>query len=177
MVPKIHIVRTADGADFPLPSYTSKHHFALNLMAAISAPIKIGPRERVKVPTGFAIALPDGLCGQVISNREMAHNHGIIVLDAPSLIHPADREALFIVLRNESNQQFILQRGMKIAQLLLIPAIQTAWQEIKTDLDNQNTNAHLSEVVVEAAGDEEKPPYLSASDKRPKVSIRERSSK
>ncbi len=177
MVPKIHIVRTADGADFPLPSYTSKHHCGLNLMAAISAPVKIGPRERVRIPVGFAFALPDGLCGQVVSNREMAHDHGIIVLDAPSIIHPADREALFVVLRNESNQQFILQRGMKIAQLLLIPAIQTAWQEIQTDMDTQNNQSHLSEVIVESALDEGKSPYLSASDKRPKVSIRERSSK
>ncbi len=177
MIPKIHIVRTADGADFPLPSYTSKHHVGLNLLAAISAPIKIGPRERVQIPVGFAIALPDGLCGQIVSNREMAFAHGIIVLDAPSVIHPADRQPIFVLLRNESSEQFILRRGMKIAQLLLLPAVQTAWQEVQTDLHVQKT---LTEVKVQR--DEGRTSSaggvgLTSSEKRPKVSIRERTAK
>lgn len=174
MIPKIHIVRTADGADFPLPSYTSKHHFGLNLMAAVTAPVKIGPRERVRVPTGFALAIPDGLCGQIVSNKKMAEDNGIIVLDAPSIIHPADRHPLFVLLRNESSQPFVLRRGMQIAQLLLIPAIQTAWQEVKTD---DHVNNQPSEVVVEEVESDEEKPRIQSSEKRVKVSIRERTSK
>ena len=102
MVPQIHIVRTADGVDFPLPSYTSKHHFALNLMAAVGNPIKINPGERVHVPVGFAIALPDGLCGQIVSNAELALHHGVVVLDAPHLIHPASRAPNFVLLEKET---------------------------------------------------------------------------
>lgn len=177
MVPKIHIVKTADGADFPLPSYTSKHHVGLNLLAAVSSPVKIGPRERVQVPVGFAIALPDGLCGQIVSNRDMALTHGIVVLDAPSIVHPADRKPIFVLLRNESSEPFVLQRGMKIAQLLLLPVIQTAWQEVQTDLHVQHD---LSEIKVEKDVSEEhmvQDATLNVSDKRPKVSIRERTAK
>lgn len=173
--PKIHIVRTADGMDFPLPAYTSKHHVGLNLMAAVSAPVKIGPRERVRIPTGFAVALPDGLCGQIVSNREMAVKNGIIVVDAPSVIHPADREPLFVLLRNESAEPFILRRGMQIAQMLLIPVIQTAWQEIETDLDNRSKT--LTEVHVESAEETSKNNTQSENSRRVRVSIRERTSK
>ena len=174
--PKIHIVRTADGMDFPLPSYTSKHHVGLNLMAAISAPIKIGPRERARIPTGFAVALPDGLCGQIVSNREIAMKNGIVVLDAPSIIHPADREPLFVLLRNESAEPFILRRGMQIAQMLLVPVVQTAWQEIETDLNNRQKK--LTEIQVETTEEAEPTKTISSDNsKRVRVSIRERTSK
>ena len=173
--PKIHIVRTADGMDFPLPAYTYKHHVGLNLMASVSAPVKIGPRDRVRVPTGFAVALPDGLCGQIVSNREMAVKNGIIVVDAPSIIHPADREPLFVLLRNESAEPFILRRGMQIAQMLLVPVVQTAWQEIETDLNNRSKI--LTEVQVETAEEAAEEPTSLDSSKRVRVSIRERTSK
>ncbi|MBR6675073.1 MAG: dUTP diphosphatase [Alphaproteobacteria bacterium] len=175
MTPKIHIVRTADGMDFPLPAYTSKHHVGLNLMAAVSAPVKIGPRERVRVPTGFAVALPDGLCGQIVSNRDMALKNGIIVVDAPSIIHPADREPLFVLLRNESGEPFILRRGMQIAQMLLVPVVQTAWQEIETDLNTRPKN--LTEVHVEHIEEESQANVQQDNPKRVKVSIRERTAK
>lgn len=175
MVPKIHIVRTVDGTDFPLPSYTSKHHVGLNLMAAVSAPLKINPRERIHVPVGFAVAIPDGLCGQIVSDRNMALTHGIVVLDAPSIVHPADRKPLFVLLRNESNLQFILRRGMVIAQMLLVPVVQTAWQEVKTNVKVEH-KAQLSDILVEDGDQSDSSQYLKPSSKRPKVSIRERSS-
>lgn len=175
LTPKIHIVRTADGMDFPLPAYTSKHHVGLNLMAAVSAPVKIGPRERVRVPTGFAIALPAGLCGQIVSNRDMAFKNGIIVVDAPSIIHPADREPLFVLLRNENNEPFILRRGMQIAQMLLTPVVQTAWQEIETDLDDHPKT--LTEIQVEHFEENKQTNIQPNNPKRVKVSIRERTAK
>lgn len=183
MVPRIHILRTADGADFPLPSYTSKHHVGLNLRAAISKPIKINPRERVRIPVGFALAVPDGLCGQVVSFSKLALDHGIIVLDAPSIIQPADRAPLFVLLRNESMKQFILRRGMIIAQLLMVPVIQTAWQEVNPDAQTHLHKSEAEEIYVE---EEENEPEteeksgaypLSGSSKRPHVSIRNRGTK
>lgn len=173
MVPNIHIIRTADGADFPLPSYTSKHHVGLNLMAAISAPVKIGPKERAHIPVGFAIAIPDGLCGQIVSNREMSTENGIIVADAPSILHPADRQPIFVLLKNETDQPFVLQRGMMIAQLLLTPVTQNTWTEVQSD-DFQST---ITEKIQIDTSNEEHIGAIKSSDKRPKVSIRERSSK
>lgn len=176
MVPQIHIVRTADGVDFPLPSYSSKHHFALNLMAAIGNPIKINPGERVHVPVGFAIALPDGLCGQIVSNVELALHHGVIVLDAPHLIHPATHKPLFVLLQNESPKQFILKRGTLIAQLLIVPAYQVAWKEVE-DKSISNLQTTAQDIFVEEQPQELETSTGSmvSSSKRPKVSIRQRS--
>ncbi len=176
MVPQIHIVRTADGVDFPLPSYSSKHHFALNLMAAIGNPIKINPGERIHVPVGFAVALPDGLCGQIVSNTDLALHHGVIVLDAPQIIHPASRSPIFVLLQNESTKQFVLKRGTFIAQMLIVQAYQVAWKEIedKTILNIQTTS---QDIFVDEQDTEisNSPAALVSTPKRPKISIRQRS--
>lgn len=186
MVPQIHILRTADGADFPLPSYTSKHHVGLNLMAAIAKPIKINPRERVRIPVGFAFAIPDGLCGQVISLSQLALEHGIIVIDAPSLINPADHAPLFVLLRNESTKQFILRRGMVIAQMIIVPVVQVAWQEIKIEDKSELHTSNMTQVYMDDEDnvDENEIETKDASihplggvSKRPHVSIRGRGTK
>lgn len=176
MVPQIHIVRTADGVDFPLPSYSSKHHFALNLMAAVGNPIKINPGERVHVPVGFAVALPDGLCGQIVSNADLALHHGVIVLDAPQIIHPASRSPIFVLLQNESTKQFVLKRGTFIAQMLIVQAYQVAWKEIEDKtISNMQTTSQDIFVDEQDAESSSSPAALVSTPKRPKISIRQRS--
>lgn len=175
-MPKIHIVRTSDGADFPLPGYASKHHVGLNLRAAIAGPIKINPRERVRVPVGFAFAIPDGLCGQVVSFSKLAREHGIVVIDAPSLINPADHEPLFVLLRNESTEQFILRRGDIIAQLLMVPVVQVAWDEVSAPNPSDVSNADEMMMDEEMSFDENNTSKKEHS-KRAIVSIRNRGTK
>lgn len=146
MVPKLYIRRTADGSDFPLPTYESKHHMALNLSAAVSSPVKLNPGERLYVPVGFAIGIPDGFCGQIVSLPALAKNHGIIVLDAPSLVHPANRTPLFVLLENASPYQYILRRQTVIAQLLIMPAVQVCWEDkTQNDIlsDQKTTTAQM----------------------------------
>lgn len=144
MIPKIHIIRTSDGVDFPLPTYVSKHHAGLIFRAAIPSVLKLDPHERALVPVGFGIGIPDGLCGQIVSLPEVAKESGLIVLDGPQIVNPADRDALFILLQNSSRQQLILRRGDPIAQLLIMPVYQITWNEMegktlrspKTELQN-----------------------------------------
>lgn len=131
MIPKLHIIRTSDGVDFPLPMYESKHHVGLVFRAAIPSVLKLDPHERALVPVGFGIGIPDGLCGQIVSLPQVAKEIGLIVLDSPQIINPADRDALFILLQNSSRQQLILRRGDPIAQLLIVPVYQITWNEMK----------------------------------------------
>lgn len=142
MIPKIHIIRTSDGVDFPLPTYASKHHVGLVLRAAIPSVLKLDAHERALVPIGFGIGIPDGLCGQIVSLPDVAKESGLIVLDGPQIVNPADRDALFVLLQNSSRRQLILRRGDPIAQLLVLPVYQICWDEMlgktlrapKTDL-------------------------------------------
>lgn len=131
MVPTLYISRTADGEGLPLPSYASEHHIALNLQAAVATPVRLNKDERAYIPVGFAIGIPDGFCGQIVSLLTLAREAGIVVLDGPQLLHPADRQPLFILLQNTSPKAVVIHRGLVCAQLLIMPAIQVCWKEIR----------------------------------------------
>lgn len=171
MIPKLHILRTSDGNDFPLPSYTSKHHIGLNLMAAVGTPIKINPSERIRIPIGFVIGVPSGFCGQVVSDSNLALKHGVVVSDAPHIIHPADRKALFVLLQNTSHQQYVLHRGDIVAQLLIMPALQICWNEVSMDPVGPKTAE--KDMIVEKE-DEHVIIGKSSNQRREKKSIRNR---
>lgn len=126
----LSIARTADGIGLPLPSYTSKYHMGLNLQVAAASAIRLGPGDRVYVPTGFAIGIPVGYCGFIVSLASLAHAHGVVVSDSPSLVSPANREPLFVLLQNISSQLVILHRGDIMAQLVVQPVVQVAWHDL-----------------------------------------------
>lgn len=150
MLPKLHIIRTPDGVDFPLPSYASKHHVGLVLRAAIPTVQKLDPGERGLVPVGFGIGIPDGLCGQIVSLPQVAKETGLIVLDAPQILNPGDRDALFVLIQNASRRQVILRRGDPIGQLVVTPAYQVVWNEIKgKTLRSQHEPINLDQPVAD----------------------------
>lgn len=83
------------------------------------APLELAPGARQKVPTGVAIALPDGLCGLVVPRSGLAARHG--VLPTLGLIDPNFRGELCVTLRNTGDESFRAEAGDRIAQLLLVP--------------------------------------------------------
>ena len=174
MVPTLYIARTSDGEGLPLPSYESKNHIALTLQAAISAPIRLQAGERAYVPVGFAIGIPNGFCGQIVSLPELARKEGIIVSDAPQIIHPADRSPLFVLLRNTATDDFVLHRGVVCAQLVIFPAVQVAWKE----LEHQTNMAEITptnEILLDETQEKsETANALEPSARRPVHSIRNR---
>jgi len=126
----LSIVRTADGNGLPLPSYDSQYHVGLNLAAAVASAMRLESGDRVYIPVGFAIGIPDGYCGYMVSAPEMARTQGLIVLDAPRLISPADRDPLFLLLQNVSSHQVVLHRGDIVAQLVVQPVLQVCWNDL-----------------------------------------------
>ena len=147
MIPKLYISRTPDGNGFPLPSYTSKFHIGLNLLAAVGTPVKINPNERLVIPVGFAIGVPAGFCGLIVSDGDLAEKHGIVVSDAPHVLNPADREPVFILIQNVSSNPYVLHRGESIAQLLIVPAFQIGWQEVAGSQEGSQTSE--KEMIVD----------------------------
>ncbi len=177
MIPKIHIIRTADGVDFPLPSYESKHHVGLLLRAAIPTVLKLDPQERALVPIGFAIGIPDGLCGQIVSVPNVTKETGLIVLDSPRIISPADRDALFVLVQNASRRQLILRRGEPIAQLLITPVYQICWNEmVGKTLRSMETDkiSFTLDMPEETEQEPKKTAEAHPSGKRVVKSVRER---
>ena len=172
MIPTLYICRTSDGEGLPLPSYESKDHIALTLQAAISAPIRLKSGERAYVPVGFAIGIPNGYCGQVVSLPKLARQEGIVVSDAPHIVHPADRGALFVLLRNTSTDDFVLHRGVVCAQLVIFPAVQVAWREIERHVQANKTSTN--EILLDESAEEDESRVLEPSARRGVRSIRNR---
>ena len=145
------IARTADGKDFPLPSYESRYHMGLSLRAALPMAVRLDPGDRLFVPTGFAVGIPDGYCGFVVSNSKLAEKQGIVVLDAPKLVSPADRAPLFLLLQNMSSHQVVLHRGEVIGLLVVQPVCQVLWNDFS---NAEMLSEHKTEPVIEKGNDE-----------------------
>jgi dUTP pyrophosphatase len=123
---RLDVMRLPHGADLPLPSYQSEGAAGLDLLAAVAAdaPVIIAPGQRALVPTGLAIALPVGTEGQVRPRSGLAARHGVTVLNAPGTIDADYRGEIQIILVNLGQETFTVIRGMRIAQLIIAPALQ-----------------------------------------------------
>jgi dUTP pyrophosphatase len=122
---EVHIMRLPHGADLPLPQYQSELAAGLDLLAAVpsDAPVQIAPHHRAMIPTGIAIALPPGTEAQVRPRSGLAARNGITVLNSPGTIDADYRGELQVILVNISSEIFTVQRGMRIAQLVIAPIL------------------------------------------------------
>ena len=128
----VRILRLPHGHDLPLPSYQSALAAGLDLMAAVPAadPLTLAPGARALVPTGLAIALPAGFEGQVRPRSGLAVRHGLTVLNAPGTIDADYRGEIQVLLVNLGLESVSIARGMRIAQLVIAPAIQAHLREV-----------------------------------------------
>jgi len=117
----VEITRLPHGADLPLPRYETAHAAGLDLLAAIDAEVTLAPGAIVLVPTGIAIALPEGFEAQVRPRSGLAAKNGVTVLNSPGTIDADYRGEIKIILINHGPQPFVVTRGMRIAQMVVAP--------------------------------------------------------
>jgi dUTP pyrophosphatase len=129
---EVGVRRLPHGADLPLPSYQSAHAAGLDLIAAVpqDAPLTLAPGARALVPTGIAIALPEGHEGQVRPRSGLAARHGLTVLNAPGTIDADYRGELQVLLINLGSEAVDITRGMRIAQLVIAPVARAQLREL-----------------------------------------------
>lgn len=132
----VEVKRLPHGEGLPLPAYQTEHAAGLDLLAAVAdtAPLTLAPGARVLVPTGLAIALPVGFEGQVRPRSGLALKHGITVLNTPGTIDADYRGEVSVVLINHGSEPFVIQRGERIAQLIVSP-VQRAHLSVAVSLD------------------------------------------
>jgi dUTP pyrophosphatase len=123
---KLRVMRLPHAADLPLPQYHSALAAGLDLLAAVpaGAPVEITPGSRAMIPTGIAIALPPGSEGQVRPRSGLAAKHGITVLNSPGTIDADYRGEIQVILVNLGSEHFVVERGMRIAQLVIARVLQ-----------------------------------------------------
>lgn len=128
----VTVIRLAHGADLPLPDYATADSAGLDLMAAIDAPKSLAPAERALIPSGLSIALPVGYEAQVRPRSGLAYKNGITVLNSPGTIDSDYRGEVGVLLINHGDELFVIERGMRIAQLVISPITQLTWDEVET---------------------------------------------
>ena len=106
-------------ADLGLPQYRSAGAAGMDLMAALSAPVELGPGERKLIPTGIRLGLPEGHEAQVRPRSGLALEHGVTVLNSPGTIDADYTGEVKVLLANLGAKSFTVERGMRIAQLVL----------------------------------------------------------
>ena len=125
----VAVSRLPHGADLALPAYATLGSAGLDLLAAISDDISLAPGSRVLMPTGLAIALPEGYEAQVRPRSGLALKNGVTVLNSPGTIDADYRGEIGIILINHGDTPFVVTRGMRIAQLIVAPVTQLSWVE------------------------------------------------
>lgn len=121
--PKLLVMRLAHGEGLSLPDYQTAGAAGLDLFAAIpdGKPLMLRAGARALVPTGIAIALPEGYEGQVRPRSGLATRHGLTILNAPGTIDADYRGEIQVVLANLGTEDVTITRGMRIAQLVIAP--------------------------------------------------------
>lgn len=115
---KLLIKTLPHGQGLPLPEYQSLAAAGLDLPAAVSQPLTLEPGARALVPTGLTIELPEGYEAQVRPRSGLALKHGVTVLNSPGTIDADYRGEVCVILVNLGQEPFVVERGMRIAQLV-----------------------------------------------------------
>ena len=129
---EIPIIRLPHGRDLPLPSYQSAQAAGLDLLAAIASPVTLAPGERRLIPTGIAVALPDGHEAQIRPRSGLATRHGISLVNSPGTIDADYRGEIQVLLINLGAEPVVIDRGMRIAQMVVAPVSRAQWREVAT---------------------------------------------
>lgn len=126
--------------DLPLPAYATSHSAGMDLLAAVSTPVTLAPHEIKLIPTGLSIALPEGFEAQVRPRSGLALKHGVTVLNSPGTVDADYRGEIGVILINHSNTPFTIERGMRIAQMVIAKHETVQWNVVE-DLESTQRGA------------------------------------
>ena len=130
---KVDVKRLPHGAGLPLPAYATAGAAGMDVVSAED--VTLAPGARHAVATGLSMAIPHGYEIQVRPRSGLALKHGITVPNTPGTIDSDYRGELKVILINLGAEPFVIQRGDRVAQLVLAPVVQAAWEEV-AELDS-----------------------------------------
>ncbi|HCC87583.1 MAG TPA: dUTP diphosphatase [Prevotella sp.] len=124
-------IKVVNAGRQPLPAYATSQSAGMDLRADIESPITLRPMERSLVPTGIRIELPQGYEAQVRPRSGLALKHGITVLNTPGTIDSDYRGELKVLLVNLSGEDFVINAGERIAQMIIAKHETATWEEVE----------------------------------------------
>lgn len=126
----IQRLRPRASEDIPLPCFMTPLSAGMDICADIEAELVLMPQEIVAIPTGFAIALPEGYEAQIRPRSGLALKHGVTVVNAPGTIDADYRGEIRIALINLGKDPVTIHRGDRIGQMVVQPVIRVDWDEV-----------------------------------------------
>ncbi len=126
----IQIAWLPHGRGLDNPSYQTLHSAGMDLQAAVVEPVTIAPQQRVLIPCGFVMAIPDGHEAQIRPRSGLALKNGITLPNSPGTIDADYRGELKIIMINLGSEPFTVTRGMRIAQMVIAPVTRAAWHQV-----------------------------------------------
>ena len=114
-----------------LPTYATEQSAGMDLTAALEEAIELAPGERALIPTGISIALPAGFEAQIRPRSGLAVKSGVTVLNTPGTIDADYRGEIKVILINHGQESFIVERGMRIAQMVIAKHASVKWKVVK----------------------------------------------
>ncbi|MDF2455546.1 MAG: dut [Cytophagaceae bacterium] len=124
-------VKIVNRSEHPLPHYQTDGAAGMDLRASLTEALTLKPLERILVPTGLFIELPQGLEAQIRPRSGLAFKHGVTVLNSPGTIDADYRGELKVLLVNLSNESFVVQNGERIAQLIITTYVRAHWEQVQ----------------------------------------------
>jgi len=129
---RVRVTRLAHAAGLPLPSYATKDAAGADVCAALEAELVLRPGARAAVPTGLCVEIPQGYEMQVRPRSGLALRDGVGLLNSPGTIDADYRGEIKIILVNHGNQDVLVRRGDRIAQLVLAPVVTGIFEDAET---------------------------------------------
>ena len=124
-------VQIINKSKHPLPKYETEQSAGMDIRANLTEPIVLKPLQRCLVPTGIYMALPKGFEAQVRPRSGLAIKKGIGVLNSPGTIDADYRGEVCVILVNLSSEEFVIEDGERIAQMVIARHEQAEWQEVE----------------------------------------------
>ena len=131
-MPIIPIKQLENAQGLALPEYATYDSAGMDLLAAVEHDVPLAPLERQLIPTGIAIALPEGYEAQSRPRSGLALKHGITLVNAPGTIDADYRGEIGVIVANVSQEPFVIQRGMRIAQMVIAQYERATWSKVDT---------------------------------------------
>lgn len=123
-------IKIINKSQHPLPEYATPYSAGVDLRANIDTSITLKPLERAMVPTGLYLELPQGYEAQIRPRSGLAAKHGLTVLNSPGTIDADYRGEIRVILVNLSNEEFVINNGERICQMVIAQHAQVEWNEV-----------------------------------------------
>ncbi len=126
------------GNEFPLPDYATSGSAGMDLRACVDETLVLAPNETRLIPTGFAMHMGDsGLAAVILPRSGLGHKHGIVLGNLVGLIDSDYQGQVYVSCWNRSGQPFSIGPGERIAQLVFLPVVRVAWQQVEEFEESQ----------------------------------------